>query len=72
MQPKMLVRVVQVLQAGRAQLPSQLGPITLDRPFRFNEGIEPAEGKNRLFIFREESGAWKIHRYLFATSEPRR
>ncbi len=28
------------------------------------------EGNNELFIFRKESGDWKIHRYLFATSNP--
>jgi uncharacterized protein (TIGR02246 family) len=28
------------------------------------------EGNNELFIFRKEQGQWKIHRYLFATSNP--
>jgi len=28
------------------------------------------EANNELFIFRKEEGAWKIHRYLFATSNP--
>jgi uncharacterized protein (TIGR02246 family) len=28
------------------------------------------EGNNELFIFREEHGRWKIHRYLFASSNP--
>lgn len=30
-----------------------------------------AEGNNELFVFRRESGAWKIHRYLFSTTQPR-
>jgi ketosteroid isomerase-like protein len=34
-------------------------------------GVEVTEGNNELFIFRRESGAWKIHRYLFATNQPR-
>lgn len=34
-------------------------------------GAQVAEGNNELFIFRRESGAWKIHRYLFATTQPR-
>ena len=34
-------------------------------------GIEVAEGNNELFVFKRENGDWKIHRYLFATSEPR-
>lgn len=34
-------------------------------------GIEVTEGNNELFVFRREAGAWKIHRYLFATSQPR-
>ncbi|OLF52962.1 YybH family protein [Pseudomonas chlororaphis] len=33
--------------------------------------LEVAEGNNELFVFRREHGEWKIHRYLFATSEPR-
>lgn len=28
-----------------------------------------AEGNNELFIFKQESGTWKIHRYLFASSQ---
>ncbi len=28
------------------------------------------EANNELFIFRKEDGHWKIHRYLFATSNP--
>lgn len=34
-------------------------------------GVEVKEGNNELFVFRRENGEWKIHRYLFATSEPR-
>ena len=34
-------------------------------------GIEVAEGNNELFIFKRENGDWKIHRYLFATTQPR-
>lgn len=34
-------------------------------------GAQVAEGNNELFIFRREQGAWKIHRYLFATTQPR-
>ena len=34
-------------------------------------GEEVAEGNNELFIFRREHGVWKIHRYLFATTQPR-
>lgn len=33
--------------------------------------IEVTEGNNELFIFGRESGVWKIHRYLFATNQPR-
>jgi uncharacterized protein (TIGR02246 family) len=33
--------------------------------------IEIEEGNNELFILRRESGVWKIHRYLFATTRPR-
>jgi uncharacterized protein (TIGR02246 family) len=33
--------------------------------------IEVAEGNNELFIFKRENGDWKIHRYLFATTQPR-
>jgi len=28
------------------------------------------EANNELFVFRKEQGSWKIHRYLFATSNP--
>lgn len=28
------------------------------------------ESNNELFIFRKEQGQWKIHRYLFATTNP--
>ena len=28
------------------------------------------EGNNELFIFRKEGGKWKIHRYLFASTNP--
>jgi uncharacterized protein (TIGR02246 family) len=28
------------------------------------------EGNNELFIFRKEQGKWKIHRYLFASTNP--
>ncbi|MFO0618310.1 MAG: nuclear transport factor 2 family protein [Polyangiaceae bacterium] len=34
-------------------------------------GIEVTEGNNELFIFRREGGEWRIHRYLFATNQPR-
>lgn len=34
-------------------------------------GIDVAEGNNELFVFRVENGSWKIHRYLFATNQPR-
>ncbi len=33
-------------------------------------GARIKEANNELFIFRKESGEWKIHRYLFATSNP--
>jgi uncharacterized protein (TIGR02246 family) len=29
------------------------------------------EGNNELFVFKREGGEWKIHRYLFATTQPR-
>ena len=32
---------------------------------------EVAEGNNELFVFRSEDGAWKIHRYVFSTTQPR-
>lgn len=28
-----------------------------------------SEGNNELFIFKQEKGNWKIHRYLFASSQ---
>ena len=31
-------------------------------------GTEGDEGNNELFVFRREGGAWRIHRYLFATN----
>ena len=34
-------------------------------------GTQVTEGNNELFIFRRENEAWKIHRYLFATTQPR-
>lgn len=34
-------------------------------------GAEVAEGNNELFVFRNENGVWKIHRYLFSTNRPR-
>lgn len=34
-------------------------------------GVEVAEGNNELFVFRRENGEWRIHRYLFATNQPR-
>jgi uncharacterized protein (TIGR02246 family) len=33
--------------------------------------VEVKEGNNELFVFRKEDGEWKIHRYLFATTQPR-
>ncbi len=33
-------------------------------------GTEVTEGNNELFVFRREGGAWRIHRYLFATNQP--
>ena len=35
----------------------------MDRPC-----IEGDEGNNELFVLRREGDAWRIHRYLFATS----
>ena len=29
------------------------------------------EGNNEIFIFKKENGDWKIHQYLFSTSQPR-
>lgn len=34
-------------------------------------GVDVTEGNNELFIFRREGGEWRIHRYLFATNQPR-
>lgn len=34
-------------------------------------GVEVIEGNNELFVLRRENDAWKIHRYLFATNQPR-
>ena len=34
-------------------------------------GTEVTEGNNELFVFRREGGPWRIHRYLFATNQPR-
>jgi uncharacterized protein (TIGR02246 family) len=33
--------------------------------------VEVKEGNNEIFVFRKEDGEWKIHRYLFATTQPR-
>lgn len=32
--------------------------------------VEVTVGNNELFVLRREGGAWKIHRYLFATTRP--
>jgi len=34
-------------------------------------GIEVEEGNNELFVFKRENGDWRIHRYLFSTTQPR-
>jgi len=34
-------------------------------------GVKINEGNNELFIFKQENGEWKIHRYLFSTTTPR-
>ena len=34
-------------------------------------GVEVDEGNNELFVLRRETGAWKIHRYIFSTTQPR-
>jgi uncharacterized protein (TIGR02246 family) len=34
-------------------------------------GAQVTEGNNELFIFHREQGDWKIHRYLFATNQPK-
>lgn len=33
--------------------------------------VEVQEGNNELFVLRREDVGWKIHRYLFATNQPR-
>ncbi|POA18725.1 DUF4440 domain-containing protein [Pseudomonas sp. FW300-N1A1] len=33
--------------------------------------VEVTEGNNELFVLRREHTGWKIHRYLFATNQPR-
>jgi len=30
-----------------------------------------SEGNNELFVFKKESGSWKIHQYIFSTNIPR-
>jgi len=35
------------------------------------EDLTLDEGNNELFIFALEDGSWKIHRFIFATSQPR-
>jgi uncharacterized protein (TIGR02246 family) len=35
-----------------------------------SKNITVTEGNNELFIFRKEHGKWKIHRYLFASTNP--
>jgi len=35
------------------------------------DGAKINEGNNELFIFKKESGEWKIHRYIFSTTTPR-
>jgi ketosteroid isomerase-like protein len=37
-----------------------------------SNGTEVTEGNNELFVFRREKGGWKIHRYLFSTTQPPR
>ena len=32
-------------------------------------GAEADEGNNELFVLRREDGAWRIHRYLFASNQ---
>ena len=41
------------------------------RPRILAAGVAVNEGNNALFVFRKESGDWKIHRYLFSTNQPR-
>ena len=36
-----------------------------------DNGAVVSEGNNELFVFRKEDGDWKIHRYIFSTSNPR-
>lgn len=33
--------------------------------------VEVDEGNNEMFVFKRDSGEWKIHRYLFSTNQPR-
>ena len=33
-------------------------------------GVESADSFNQLFVFRRESGAWKIRSYLYASNRP--
>jgi uncharacterized protein (TIGR02246 family) len=33
-------------------------------------GHSGPESNNELFVFRKESGEWKIHRYIFSTTNP--
>ncbi|MDF5707032.1 MAG: nuclear transport factor 2 family protein [Nostoc sp. S4] len=33
------------------------------------ENKTTSEGNNEMFIFKQENGNWKIHRYLFASSQ---
>lgn len=34
-------------------------------------GIEVEESNSELFVLKREDGSWKIHRYLFSTTQPR-
>ena len=34
--------------------------------------VKISEGNNELFIFKKEKGIWKIYRYLFSTTMPRK
>lgn len=36
------------------------------------DGAVISEGNNELFIFKKQSGQWKIHQYLFSTNLPRK
>ena len=33
--------------------------------------VQITEGNNELFVFQREDSDWKIHRYLFATNQPK-